>query len=87
MKKGRFSEAQVVAILQQQASRQTMAQIVQEHGLGEATFYAWKSEYAGVSVAELTQFKHLEKENRKITQMFADLSLENQASKELLRKK
>ena len=41
MKKGRFSEAQTVAILQQQASGQTVAQIVREHGLSEATFYAW----------------------------------------------
>jgi putative transposase len=43
MKKGRFSEAQMVAILPQQASGQPVAQIVREHGLSEATFYAWKS--------------------------------------------
>jgi putative transposase len=41
MKKGRFSEAQMVAILQQQANGQTVAHIVREHGLSEATFYAW----------------------------------------------
>ncbi len=87
MKKGRFSEAQIVAILQQQAGGQTVAQIVREHGLSEATFYAWKSKYAGASVTELTRLKHLEEENRKLKQMFADLSLENQAIKEILRKK
>jgi len=87
MKKGRFSEAQIVAILQQQAGGQTVAQIVREHGLSEATFYAWKSKYAEASVAELTQLKHLEEGNRKLKQMFADLSLENQAIKEILRKK
>jgi putative transposase len=87
MKKGRFSEAQIVAILQQQQSGQTVAQIVREHGLSEATFYAWKSKYAGASVAELTRLKHLEEENRRLKQMFADLSLENQAIKEILRKK
>jgi putative transposase len=65
MKKGRFSEAQMVAILQQQASGQTVAQSVCEHGLSEATFYAWKSKYAGASVTELTRLKHLE-ENRKL---------------------
>jgi putative transposase len=43
MKKGRFSEAQIVAILPQPASGQPVAQIVREHGLSEATFYAWKS--------------------------------------------
>ena len=47
MKKGRFSEVQIVAILQQQVSKQTVAQIAREYGLSEATFYAWKSEYAG----------------------------------------
>jgi len=87
MKKGRFSEAQIVAILHQQASGQTVAQIVREHGLSEATFYAWKSTYAGASVAELTRLKHLEEENRKLKQMFADLSLEKQAIRENVRKK
>lgn len=60
---------------------------MREHGLSEATFYAWKSKYAGASVAELTRLKRLEEENRKFKQMFADLSLENQAIKGLLRKK
>jgi putative transposase len=87
MKKGRFSEDQIVTILQQQASGQTVAQIVREHGLSEATFYAWKSKCAGASVAELTRLKHLEEENRRLKQMFADLRLENQAIKEILRKK
>ena len=64
-----------------------MAQIVREHGLSEAMFYAWKSKYARASVAELTRLKHLEEENRKLKQMFAGLSLENQASKKILRKK
>ena len=64
-----------------------MAQIVREHGLSEATFYAWKSKYAGTSVAELTRLRHLEDENKRLKQMFADLSLENQAIKGILRKK
>ena len=75
MKKGRFSEAKMVAILQQQARGQTVAQIVREHGLSESTFYAWKSKYVGASVTELTRLKHLEEENRKLKQMFTDLSL------------
>ena len=66
-----------MAILQQQASGQTVAQIAREHGLSEATFYTWKSKYAGASVAELTRLKHLGEKNRKLKQMFADLSLEN----------
>jgi putative transposase len=87
MKKGRFSDAQIVAVLQQQARGQAVAQIVREHGLSEAAFYAWKSKYAGASVAELTRLKHLEDETKRRKQLFADLSLENQAIKEMLRKK
>ena len=61
-----------------------MAQIVRERGMGEATFYTWQSKYAGASVAELTRLKHLEEKNRRLNQMFADLSLENSAIKEIL---
>ena len=64
-----------------------MAQIVREHGLSEAPFFTRKSKYAGASVAELTRLKHLEEENRRLKQLFADLSLENQAMKEILRRK
>lgn len=87
MKKGRFTESQIVAILKQQEAGQTVAQIAREHAISEATFYTWKSKYAGMQVAELTRLKELEEENRRLKQMYADLSLENQAIKEVLRKK
>lgn len=61
--------------------------MVREHGLSEATFCAWKSKYAGSSVAELTRLNHLEEEQRKLKQLFADQSLESQAIKELPPKK
>jgi putative transposase len=76
-----------VAILQQQASGQTVVQLVREQGLSEATFLAWKSRYAGASVAGLTRLKHLEEGNRRPKQMFADLRLGEQAITVLLRKK
>ena len=50
---------------------------MREHGLREATFYTWKSKYAGANITELTRLKHLEEENRRLKQLFADLSLEN----------
>ncbi len=87
MKKGRFNESQIVAILKQQESGQTVAQIAREHAISEATFYTWKSKYGGMQVSELTRLKELEEENRRLKQMYADLSLENQAIKEVLRKK
>lgn len=87
MKKGRFTESQIVAILKQQQAGQTVAQIARERAISEATFYTWKSKYGGMQVAELTRLKELEEENRRLKQMYADLSLENQAIKEVLRKK
>jgi len=87
MKKTRFSEAQIVAILKQQETGQTVGQIIREHGISEPTFYAWKQKYGGLSVNEIMRLKHLEEENRRLKQMYADLSLENQAIKEVLRKK
>jgi putative transposase len=63
MKKGKFNESQIVAILQQQESEQTVAQITREHSISEATFYTWKSKYGGMQVSELTRLKELEEEN------------------------
>jgi putative transposase len=89
MKKSRFSEAQILGILRQQDQGQTVVQICREHGISEPTFYAWKSKFGGMSmsVSELQRLKHLEDENRRLKQLVADLSLENQVVKEVLRKK
>ena len=87
MKKSRFSEAQIIGILRQQGQGQTVAQICREHGLSEPTFYQWKSKYGGLEVTELQRLKHLEDENRRLKQLVANLSLENQVVKEVLRKK
>lgn len=87
MKKQRFSEAQIVAILKQQETGQTVAHIIREHGISEPTFYAWKHKYGGMDVNEVMRLRHLAEENRRLKQMYAELSLENQAIKEVLRKK
>jgi len=80
------------ALPKQQEAGQTVAQIAWEHGISESTFYTWKSKYGGLQVSELTarrpcRSKELEEENRRLKQMYADLSLENQAIKAVLRKK
>ena len=87
MKKSRFSEAQIIGILRQQGQGQTVAQICREHGLSEPTFYQWKSKYGGLEVTELQHLQHLEDENCRLKWLVADLSLENQVVKEVLRKK
>ncbi|MBC8084206.1 MAG: transposase [Hymenobacter sp.] len=84
MKKSRFSEAQLIGILRQQGQGQTGAQICREHSTSEPTFYQWKSKYGDLELTELQQLKHLEEENRRLKQLVADLSLENQVVKEVL---
>jgi len=87
MKKSRFSEAQIIGILRQQGQGRTVAQICREHGLSKSAFYQWKSKYGGLEVSELQRLKHLQDENRRLKQLVAELSLENQVVKEVLRKK
>ena len=77
----------MLGILRQQDQGQTVAQICREHGLSEATFYGWKNKFGGMNVSELQRLKHLEDENRRLKQLYAELSLENQVIKEVLRKK
>jgi len=87
MKKNRFSEAQIVAILKQQQNGQTVVQITREHGISEATFYNWRQRYGGMEVSELKRMKDLEEENRRLKKMYAELSLEHEVVKEALKKK
>ena len=92
MKAGRFSESQIVAILKQQDSGQTVAHISREHGTSKAPaaadrFYAWKSKYGDMQVADVKRIKELEEENRRLKKMYADLSLQHDITKEALTKK
>ena len=85
--KCRSSEAQILGILRQQDQGQTVVQICREHGISESTFYACKCKFGCMSVSELQRLKHLEEENRRLQQLYAELSLEHQVIREVLRKK
>jgi len=87
MKKKRFTETQIVAILNQQSKGQSVEQIIREHGISDSTFFNWKKKYGGMSASELHRVKDLEDENRRLKQLYAEVSLENAALKEVLRKK
>jgi putative transposase len=86
MKKIRFSESQILNILKEQDQGQKVAEICRKHGISEATFYNWKSKYSGMTVQELKRLKELEYENSRLKSMFADLSLENAALKDIVTK-
>ena len=64
-----------------------MAEVCRKHGISNATYYQWKSKYAGMSANELKRVKELEAENSRLKRMYADLALENAAIKDVLSRK
>lgn len=86
MKRSRFNETQVVAILKEAEAGKAVADICREHGISNATYYAWKSKYGGMDASELKRIRQLEEENGRLKKMYADLALENMAIKDLLGK-
>ena len=87
MKKSRFTETQIVSILSEADAGMKVQDVCRKHGISPATYYSWKSKYGGLSASELKRIKELEAENAKLKRMYADLSLENDALKNLIEKK
>jgi len=87
MKKSRFTETQIVAILSEADAGVKVQEVCRKHGISPATYYSWKSKYGGLSASELKRIKELEAENAKLKRMYAELSLENDALKNLIAKK
>lgn len=87
MKKSKFSESQIVNILKEAEAGAALEDLIRQHGFSKASFYKWKGKYSGMSVSELKRLKELEEENRRLKQMYANLSLEYEALKEVIEKK
>ena len=87
MRKSKFTESQIVAILAERESGLAVGDVCRKHGISNATYYQWKSKYAGVSANELKRIKDLEAENGKLKRMYAELALENTAIKDVLSRK
>lgn len=87
MKKSRFTESQIVAILKEGDAGIAPADLARKHGISRATYFNWRSKYGGVTVNELRRIKELEAENSKLKRMYADLALENAAIKDVLSRK
>ena len=87
MKKTRHTESEILKILRQYEAGAKTADLCREHGISTATFYNWKSKYGGIQASELKRLKELEAENRKLKQMYANVSLERDALKDLIEKK
>ena len=87
MRKSKFTESQIVAILAEGESGLAVGNVFRKHGINNAIYYQWKSKYAGVSANELKRIKDLEAENGKLKRMYAELALENTAIKDVLSRK
>ena len=86
MRKSKYSESKIITILKEAEAGMSVAEISRKYGVSNGTFYNWKSKYAGMSGAEVKRMRQLEEENRKLKQMYANLSLENNVLKELIEK-
>ena len=87
MKKSKFTESQIVAILKEADAGLNVADVCRKHGISQPTYYNWKSKYGGLGVSELKRIKELEAEHSKLKRMYADLAMENDALRDLIEKK
>jgi putative transposase len=86
-KKSKYTEEQIIHALREVDAGARVQDIVRRLGVSEQTFYRWKSKYGGMDVPDAKRLKQLDDENRRLKQMVADLSLDLQAAKAVIRKK
>jgi putative transposase len=87
MKRTKFSETHIVNILKEAEAGIPVTELSRKHGFSQSAFYKWKAKYSGMDTSALRRMKELEEENRRLKQMYADLSLEHQALKDIVQKK
>lgn len=86
MKRGRFSEEQIISVLKEAESGAKVGELCRRHGISDATFYNWRSRYGGLEVSELRRLRQLEEENRRLKSIVADQALDIRALRDVLQK-
>ena len=87
MKKKRFTETQIVKILKEAEDGVPLQELARKYGFSQSTYYNWEAKYGGMDSSDISRLKELEAENRKLKEMFAELSLENRVLKDVIEKK
>ena len=86
MRRGRFSEEQIIAVLKEADAGVKVAELCRKHGISDATFYNWRSRYGGLEISELRRLRQLEEENQRLKRIVADQALDIRALKDVLTK-
>jgi len=87
MKRSRFTDGQIIAILKEAESGTRVADLCREHGMSDATFYKWRAKYGGMDASLMKRMKELEEENRRLKKMYAEEKLKAEIVQEPLEKK
>jgi putative transposase len=82
----RLTESQIVGILKEAEAGTPVPELCRTHGVGQSTFYKWRSKYGGMEASDVRRMKELEDENRRLKQMYADLSLKSRMQEEIIKK-
>ena len=87
MKRTKHTESQIIRILKEVEGGRMVKEVCREYGISDATYYNWKSKYGGMEASDIKRLKELQDENRRLKQMYANLSLEHDALKDVIEKK
>jgi len=87
MKKSRFTDSQILAILKQAESGVPVPDLCREHGMSSASFYKWRAKFGGMDASMMSRLKELEDENRRLKKMYAEERLKSEVLKEAIEKK
>ena len=87
MKKSRYSDSQIMAILKQADTGTPVPELCREHGMSSASFYKWRAKYGGMDASMMSRLKELEDENRRLKKMYAEERLKSEIVQEAMAKK